>query len=110
MLAGHIFTSSELWTNFDILCDEMGSRFAGTPQEEEAARFLESKLREYGLDNVHNEAFEYHGWTRGGARLAVTSDRPAELDWSIHADVACWLRARTGSSISDPALPKPSMP
>ena len=80
MLAGHIFTSSELWTNFEILCDEMGSRFAGTPQEEEAARFLESKLREYGLDNVHNEAFEYHGWTRGGARLAVTSDRPAELD------------------------------
>ena len=79
-LAGHIFTSSDLWTNFEILCDEMGSCFAGTPQEEEAAQFLESKLREYRLDNVHSEAFEYHGWTRGDARLAVTSGRPAELD------------------------------
>ena len=79
-LAGHIFTSNELWTNFEILCDDMGSCFAGTPQEEEAALFLEGKLRDYGLDNVHNEAFEYHGWTRGDARLSVTSDRPAELD------------------------------
>jgi len=80
ILAGRIFTSPELWSNFEILCDDMGCRFAGTPEEKEAARFLEGKLREYGLENVHAEEFEYNGWTRGKARLSVTSPLHRDLD------------------------------
>ena len=49
-LAGEIFNSSEIWENLLILCDDLGSCFAGTPEEAEAARFLEAKLRDYGLD------------------------------------------------------------
>ena len=79
-LAGGIFSSPETRTNLEILCDDFGSCFAGTPGEEEAARFLESKLREYGLENVRTEPFEYNGWTRGAARLSMTSPRQRDLE------------------------------
>ena len=71
-LAGLIFTSADVRSNFEVLCDDLGSRFAGTKEEEQAAHFLEDKLRQYGLTGVHAEAFEYHGWTRGEARLRIT--------------------------------------
>ncbi len=73
LLAGEIFTSRELQENLEILCDDFGSRFGGTESEKAAAEFLESKLREYALDNVRRDAFEYNGWTRGPARLTVTA-------------------------------------
>ncbi len=71
LLAGLIFTSREVRSNLETLCDDLGSRFAGTEEEEQAARFLLEKLRHYGLTGVHAEEFEYHGWTRGRARLQV---------------------------------------
>ena len=79
-LAGGIFTSPEIRTNLEILCDDFGSCFAGTPGEEEAARFLEGKLREYGLEDVRCEPFEYNGWKRGKARLSMTSPRQRDLE------------------------------
>ncbi len=78
-LAGQMFTSREIWTNLLILCDDLGSCFAGTPEEAEAARFLEAKLRGYGLDDVRAEPFEYHGWNRGTARLTMTAPRRRDL-------------------------------
>ena len=80
LLAGEIFTSYELKENLEILCDDFGSRFGGTEAEKTAAEFLESQLHEYDLDNVHSEAFEYNGWTRGPARLTVTSPWKRDLE------------------------------
>lgn len=79
LLAGEIFTSTEIQTNLEILCDDLGSRFAGTPAEAEAAEFLQATLLRYRLKDVHNEAFEYNGWTRGTARLTVTAPWQREL-------------------------------
>ena len=79
-LAGGIFSSPETRINLEILCDDFGSCFAGTPGEEEAALFLEGKLREYGLENVRTEPFEYNGWARGPARLSMTSPRQRDLE------------------------------
>ncbi len=79
LLAGEIFTSTDIQTNLEILCDDLGSRFAGTPAEEEAAKFLHAKLEQYRLEAVHREPFEYHGWTRGAARLTVTSPWQRDL-------------------------------
>ena len=78
-LAGHIFSSREIRANLEILCDDFGSRFAGTESEQKAAVFLGDKLRAYGLEDVRNEAFEYCGWTRGVARLTITSPWRREL-------------------------------
>ena len=78
-LAGLIFTSADVRSNFEMLCDDLGSRFAGTEEEEQAARFLQDKLGQYGLTGVHSEEFEYHGWTRGEARLLITKPWNREL-------------------------------
>ena len=79
LLAGEIFTSTDIQTNLEILCDDLGSRFAGTPAEEEAAQFLQATLQRYRLKDVRSEAFEYNGWTRGTAKLNVTSPWQRDL-------------------------------
>ena len=79
LLAGEIFTSTDIQTNLEILCDDLGSRFAGTPAEAEAAQFLEATLQRYRLKDVHSEPFEYNGWKRGTAKLTVTSPWHREL-------------------------------
>ena len=79
LLAGEIFTSTEVQKNLEILCDDLGSRFAGTPAEAEAAQFLQATLEQYRLKDVHSEPFEYNGWTRGKAKLTVTSPWQREL-------------------------------
>ena len=79
LIAGEIFTSTDIQTNLEILCDDLGSRFAGTSGEAEAAQFLEATLQRYQLKDVHSEAFEYNGWTRGTAKLTVTSPWQREL-------------------------------
>ena len=79
LLAGEIFTSTDIQTNLEILCDDLGSRFAGTPAEAKAAQFLQATLERYRLKDVHSEAFEYNGWTRGAAKLTVTSPWQREL-------------------------------
>ncbi len=79
LIAGEIFTSTEVQTNLEILCDDLGSRFAGTPAEAEAAQFLEAVLQRYQLNAVHSEPFEYNGWKRGTAKLTVTSPWHREL-------------------------------
>ena len=79
LLAGEIFTSTDIQMNLEILCDDLGSRFAGTRAEAEAAQFLQATLERYKLKDVHSEAFEYNGWTRSTAELTVTSPWQREL-------------------------------
>ena len=79
LIAGEIFTSTDIQTNLEILCDDLGSRFAGTAAEAEAAQFLEATLQRYRLTDVRSEPFEYNGWTRGTAKLTVTSPWRREL-------------------------------
>ncbi|MBM4085223.1 MAG: M20/M25/M40 family metallo-hydrolase [Planctomycetes bacterium] len=65
-LLGEVFTSALPMANLRTLCDEFGNRFAGTPGERQTVEFLKAKFAEYGLANVHEEPFEYNGWTRRG--------------------------------------------
>lgn len=72
-IVGDVYTSTEAMDNLTILCDDFGSRFAGTEGERQAAEFMKAKLEEYGLSNVHLEPVDYTGWTRGEARLEIVS-------------------------------------
>jgi Zn-dependent M28 family amino/carboxypeptidase len=72
-IVGDVYTSGEAMDNLIALCDDFGSRFGGTPGERQAAEFIRAKLEAYGLKGVHLEPFEYLGWTRGEARLEITS-------------------------------------
>ena len=70
-MVGDIYTSQEAMENLTVLCDEYGARFAGTPEEYEAANFIAACFKRYGLQNVEFEAYPYAGWSRGTATLEV---------------------------------------
>ena len=72
-IVGDAYTSMEAMDNLVLLCDEFGSRFGGTEGERQAVEFLEAKMAEYGLTNVHREPVDYIGWVRGQATLEVIS-------------------------------------
>jgi len=72
-IVGDIYTSSELMDNLSILCDEYGSRFAGSKEERQAAEFMKAKLEAYGLQRVALEAVQYKGWQRGDVQLEIVS-------------------------------------
>ena len=70
-MVGDIYTSQEVMENLTVLCDEYGARFAGTPEERDAANYIAACFKRYGLQNVKLETYPYAGWTRGAATLEV---------------------------------------
>lgn len=78
-IVGDIYTSNETMNNLEVLCDEFGSRFGGTPGERQAVEFFQIKMNEYGLVNVNLEPFEYVGWKRGQTKLAIISPIRKEI-------------------------------
>jgi len=76
---GEIWSSNEAYENLIHLCDEFGSRFAGTEGEKPSAEYIASKLKEYGLDNVSLDDFLYVGWKRGEAKMELLQPRKMEL-------------------------------
>ncbi len=78
-IIGDIYTSRDLMDNLVVLCDEIGSRFAGSEMEAQAARFMESKLLSYGIKNPKLEAVSYEGWRRGEVSLLITEPVNREI-------------------------------
>lgn len=70
-MVGDIYTSQAVMENLTVLCDEYGARFAGTPEEYEAATYIAECFKRYGLQNVRLETYPYAGWSRGPATLEV---------------------------------------
>lgn len=79
-MVGDIYTSAEVMDNLTILCDDFGSRFGGTAGEKQAADFINAKLEEYGLQNVHLEPVNYTGWVRGEVALEILSPVQKVMD------------------------------
>ena len=73
LMLGDIHTSSSTMDNLQILCDDFGSRFGGTPGEKLAAQFFRDRYREYGLSNVKMEPYKYASWARGETQLDMVS-------------------------------------
>ena len=79
-IVGDVYTSAESMAVLSHLCDEFGSRFGGTEGERRAAEYIQAKLSEYGLKDVHLEPIEYLGWRRGQAKLEITSPVQKTID------------------------------
>jgi hypothetical protein len=78
-LCGEIWTAQTAWETLVRLCEDYGSRFAGTPGEARAAEFLAARLHDYGLQDVRVEPFTFNGWQRGPAQLQVLAPDPRAL-------------------------------
>jgi len=81
-LIGAAWTSPDVYANLAQLC-AFGSRFGGTPSEQQARDWLQSKLSEYGLHEVHLETFTYTGWRRGICQVAMTAPKSVLLPSAI---------------------------
>lgn len=86
-ILGEIWTSDESYRTLVQLCDDIGSRFAGSESEKRGAEFLASKMEEYGLENVRLEPFAMESWERGECALTLTA--PVERDFSAIAMPYC---------------------
>ncbi len=78
-LAGEVWAQSLPYRNLVEMCDRFGPRFAGTDGYARAAAWMQARMREYGLVNVHGEAVEHMGWARGEALLRVLAPYEVEL-------------------------------
>jgi len=79
-LIGDIWQNNEIYENMLVMADEIGSRFAGTPSEKEAQRYMVEKLKGYGYGDARAEPFKYNGWKRGPVKLEMTA--PAEREFT----------------------------
>ncbi|MCZ6680450.1 MAG: aminopeptidase, partial [Candidatus Poribacteria bacterium] len=70
-IVGDIYTSREVMDNLTVLCDDFGARFAGTPEERQAAEFIAETFTRYGLKDVRLQSYPYAGWSRGQATLEI---------------------------------------
>lgn len=77
---GEVWTSDVAYQSLKHLCDDIGHRFGGSDSEHQGAEYLERKMREYGLQNVHLEEFPMYSWERGECFLAMIS--PVERSFS----------------------------
>ncbi|HUT33389.1 MAG TPA: M28 family peptidase [Planctomycetota bacterium] len=80
-LVGEAMLSDEGATVLRTLCEDYGSRFAGSADEWRAGEFLLERLRACGLSRVHAEAFRFLGWRRGRRpTLQIVGPRRESLD------------------------------
>lgn len=97
-IVGDVYTSSEVMDNLTVLCDDFGSRFAGTPEEYKAATFIAETLNKYGLKNVRLEDYPYAGWSRGTASLRILE--PIQRDLHCISLPYCPAHNITGELVS----------
>ncbi|UCH57455.1 MAG: M28 family peptidase [Candidatus Bathyarchaeota archaeon] len=70
-ILGEVHSSSEAMSNLTALCDDFGGRFAGTPENREAAEFLLGRFEEYGFEAPHLETFRFMGCDTGQSSLEI---------------------------------------
>ncbi len=72
-ICGNVWTNDAIFTNHRELCLQHRGRFSCSDHAAAAAVFIESKLREYGLENVCRDWFPMTAWKRGSAELELVA-------------------------------------
>jgi len=72
-ILGDIYSSSDPMENLSVLCDDFNSRWAGTPDDKHAVKYMKEKFEQYGLENSRLEEYELESWKRAPASLKITS-------------------------------------
>lgn len=71
---------SQVMTTLQHLTDGIGPRLTGSPQMQQASAWTVEQLKNWGLTNVHLEAFEFgRGWSYDSAQVQLLSPRKAPL-------------------------------
>ena len=75
------------------LADEIGGRMTNSPAMRQAEHWTQSKFTDWGLKNVHTEAFDFgRGWWIEASHVRMVAPRPLEL----RAIPRAWTPATNG--------------
>jgi hypothetical protein len=69
--------------DMESLCERIGGRLAGSPQEHEAARYVADRFRQLGLQNVALLPFSCRRWLPGGGELIVLDGQPRAIPCQV---------------------------
>ncbi len=104
-VSGDLWRGDGGWAFLERLCDECHGRFAGSADERRAADIILAAFRDIGLQQIHEEAFEYDGWTRGApATLRLLPEGTAVRTFSLPGSPAGKVEAELvdfGSATDD---------
>jgi carboxypeptidase Q len=74
------FNHGEVVETAAYLADQIGGRLTNSPAMRAAERWTQGKFKEWGLKNVHTEAFDFgRGWWIESAHVRLVAPRPLEL-------------------------------
>ena len=84
-LMGEAFVGSRLDEHLYEICERIGPRWAGTPGDVAAARYIRDRFEEFGLTEPRLEEFELKAWDYSDCEgRIVEDDRPISLVPMIH--------------------------
>src|SRR5690606_20343703 len=88
------FHNSQVMATFSHLTENIGARLTNSPQMAEANAWTRGKFTEWGLANVHDDAFEDfgRGWEFRSASVEMLGDRAQQL----HALPKAWTPGTNG--------------
>lgn len=89
---------SQVMHTLQHLTDRIGPRLTGSPQMQQASAWTVQQLKDWGLENVHLEGFEFgRGWSYDSAYVQMQSPRKAPLS----ALPVAWTPGTSGSIEGD---------
>lgn len=94
---------SEVMTNAQYMMDMIGPRLTNSPGIRKAEDWTQQKFREWGLQNVHKEGFDFgRGWWIERSSVRMVSPRPIQLT----AIPIAWTPGTNGT-VSAPVIVAP---
>jgi hypothetical protein len=92
-------THSEILSNLEYLCDNIGPRLTGSARLRAANDWAVQRMKDYGLQNAHLEGYEIPiGWERGP--VSITLKSPNE-GFEITAAQMAWTPGTHGKLSSE---------
>ncbi len=71
---------SQAMTLAQVLMDSLGQRMTGSPESEEAQRWILGKYREWGVPARQERYGTWHGWRRGVSHVDLVAPRARSLE------------------------------
>lgn len=100
--------NSEIMANLQYISDVIGPRLTGSANLKRANEYTAEKMKSYGLENVHLEAWEIPvGWERGTATIKMLEPDNGRV---LTVAAAGWSPSTKGKLIGDVVVVNASTP
>lgn len=88
-----VLTHGQCYQTLDYLCHQIGGRLSGSPQAEQAVKYMYLKMQSYGFDTVYLQPVMVPHWVRGAKEEAFIAKGYEKFDVRV-----CALGGSVGTS------------